>query len=178
MNDSLRNRWDEKNERFKKRMEERWGNKKRGHGSLWTGLLLLIIGGLLLLKTANVLIFPSWFFTTPVLLMAIGLFIGLRHGFRGPVWFILMIIGGILLADRIDPGMDLRRFMWPLILIGVGLIFILRPKRRRCQEWYDDKDVKEEQTGFEKDTSGSYASAAQDNTQRNDFMDQTRGVIL
>ena len=118
MNESFRNRMDERNERFKKRIEERWGHKKRGHGRLWTGLFLLGIGGLLLLKTANILIFPPWFFTTPVLLIAIGLFIGLRHNFRGPVWIILMLIGGLILADRIDPTLNLDRYMWPMILIS------------------------------------------------------------
>ena len=78
MNESFRDNMDERNERFKKRIEDRWGHKKRGHGRLWTGLLLLVIGGLLLLKTANILIFPSWFFTTPVLLIAIGLFFWIK----------------------------------------------------------------------------------------------------
>ncbi|MGZ5189468.1 MAG: LiaF transmembrane domain-containing protein [Flavisolibacter sp.] len=173
MNESFRNQMDERNERFKKRIEERWGHKKSGHGRLWTGLFLLVIGGLLLIKTAHILIFPSWFFTTPVLLIAIGVFIGLRHGFRGPVWFILILIGGILLADRIDPTMDLHRFMWPLILIGVGLVFILRPKRKRCQDWYDDTDNKDQLTGTEKESSTEYTKAGQENAQRNDFIDVT-----
>jgi len=178
MNESFRNRMDERNERFKKRIEERWGHKKSGHGRLWTGLLLLLIGGLLLLKTANILIFPSWFFTTPVLLIAIGLFIGLRHNFRGPVWIILMLIGGLKLADRIDPTLNLDRYMWPMILMGIGLVFILRPKRKRCDGWYNDGDNKGQLTGTEKDsttdyTNADYTNAGQENAQRNDFMDVT-----
>lgn len=173
MNESFNDRMDERNERFKNRIEERWGRRKRGHGRIWTGLLLLVIGGLLLLKTANILFFPSWFFTTPVLLITIGLFIGLRHRFRGPVWFILMLIGGILLADRIDPTMDLRRFMWPVIIIGVGLAFILRPNKKRCESWYDDRNPKNQLTEDNKETATDFTYQGQEGTQRNDFMDVT-----
>jgi predicted membrane protein len=173
MNETFRNERDERRERFKKRIEERWGHRRSKHGRLWTGLLLLIIGGLLLLKTANIVVFPSWFFTTPVLLMAIGLFIGLKHGFRGPVWFILILIGGILLADRIDPTMDLHRFMWPLILMGIGLVFILRPKRRRCGDWNDYALPKEQLAATEKVTSTEFTDQTHDEKNRNDFMDVT-----
>ena len=74
-----------------------------------------------------------------------------------------MLIGGILLADRIDPELDLRRFMWPVILIGIGLVFILRPKRKRCQDWYDDMENKDRLLGTEKETSTEFTKSSQEN---------------
>src|SRR6187431_3216637 len=105
-------------EKFKNEVEERWGgdHRNRRHGRVWTGLLLLIIGGLLLLKIANPFLFPNWFFTWPVFLIAIGLFSGLRHGFRGPFWLIMLVIGGIFLAGDLNPTMHMERFIWPVIL--------------------------------------------------------------
>src|SRR5215213_3586488 len=128
-------------ERFKNNIEERWGRdgRHRGHGRVWTGLLLLIVGGLLLLRTSDLVIFPDWFFTWPVLLIGMGLFSGLRHGFRGPLWIILILVGSIGLAGIINPDLHIQRFLWPIIFMVVGLMFILRPKRsrrwNRCRDY-------------------------------------------
>jgi predicted membrane protein len=124
-------------DQFKREIHERWGDydRRRGHGRVWMGLFLLIIGGLLLLRTANLMFFPSWFFTWPVLLIAIGVFSALKHRFRGPLWIILIIIGSFSLADHIDPSLNMDRFNWPIILIAIGLGFILRPKRYHGRHW-------------------------------------------
>jgi predicted membrane protein len=160
-------------ERFKREIHERWGShRRRGHGGVWTGLLLLIIGGLLLLKTANLILFPSWFFTWPVLLIGIGLVSGLRHGFRGPLWIILILVGSFSLADHIDPTLNMDRFMWPFVFIAVGLVFIFRPKRnwrRWRQERYGNWQDGPNDLG--KDIP---ANAFEDKTSdRRDFLDVT-----
>lgn len=122
---------------FKNEIEKRWGGyeKRRHKGRIWTGALLFLIGGLLLLKSANLMFFPGWFFTWPMLFIAIGLISGFKHNFRGPFWIIMLMIGGITLADNLNPALNLDRFMWPVIIMAVGLIFILRPKRSRCANW-------------------------------------------
>ena len=100
-------------------------------GRLWTGVFILLIGVVLLLKVSNVI--PpewSWVYTWPVFLIALGMFIGLRHGFRGITWLILMLLGGAFLADHMYPDMELRRYTWPFILIILGLFFIFRPRGR------------------------------------------------
>src|SRR5215213_766333 len=163
-------------ERFKNNIEERWGRdgRHRGHGRVWTGLLLLIIGGLLLLRTANLVIFPSWFFTWPVLLIAMGLFSGLRHGFRGPLWLILILVGGIGLVGRMDPSLHLERFLWPIVFMVVGLMFILRPRRRRwnrCRQYYYDRRT---QTATASDVAGAKESEMEPGpVDSGDFLDVT-----
>jgi predicted membrane protein len=130
------------NDDFKNEIEQRWGHyeRKARRGRLWAGFFLLIVGGLLLLKTLNILFFPAWFFTWPVFLIAIGLFIGAKHGFRGGFWMIPILIGGLLLANEADPELQLNRFIAPAVIITIGLIFILRPKRSRWRRWRHYRD--------------------------------------
>lgn len=124
-------------EEFSHEMEDRWRQfeRRRKHGRIWTGLFLLVIGGLLLLKTTHLIFFPVWFFTWPVLLIAIGLFIGLRHNFRGGFWIIPVLIGGLTLIDQANPALDLNRFVAPIILMAIGLLFLLRPRRQHWRKW-------------------------------------------
>ena len=120
------------NEPFKNEIRQRWDQheQQRSRGRIGFGLLLLAIGVLLLLRTMDVILFPSWFFTWPVLLIAIGLVSGIKHGFRGPFWLILILIGGFGLADKLDPSLQLNRYIWPVIFICIGLVFMLRPRRK------------------------------------------------
>jgi predicted membrane protein len=39
-------------------------------------------------------------------------------------------IGGFFLVDRFMPGMPFTQFFWPIAIIAVGIIFILRPSRK------------------------------------------------
>jgi predicted membrane protein len=102
----------------------------RGRGHIWAGLFLLVIGGVLLARALGVL-FPDWLFTWPVILIALGLFTGLKHSFRGPAWFILIVVGSAFLIDEAFPDMSVRAYILPFIIIAFGLLFILRPWRHR-----------------------------------------------
>ena len=152
-----RRRWRE--ERHKRREEraehyrERWMvryHSGRG-GNVWTGIFLLIIGGVALLK-AILFPLPAWVFTWQMLLIAMGFFLGVRHGFRGAAWFILMLVGGVFLINEFFPELMLRQFIWPAALIVLGLFIIFRPRRHRYwREHVDqkvDEAIKENQQGF------------------------------
>ena len=81
---------------YEKRWEERCKNRveqRHGSGHVWTGILLLLIGTVALLRS-YVPDFPEWLFSWQMLLIALGLFIGLRHRFHGVAWFVLLLIGG------------------------------------------------------------------------------------
>lgn len=97
----------------------------------WTGLLFLLVGGILLLRQTGYP-FPSWLFTWQMILITVGLFIGVRHGFRDFSWLIMVIVGFAFLADDIWPGIHLRHFAVPIIIIALGLLFLLSP-RRMCR---------------------------------------------
>jgi hypothetical protein len=110
------------------------GRRRGGHGRVWTGLFLLIIGGALLLDQMG-FPFPDWLFNWHTLLVITGIFIGLRSGFTGVAWLIMILVGGFYMAKDNYPGLPVDRFVWPAVLIGVGLLFILRPHHHRS--WRD-----------------------------------------
>ena len=50
-----------------------------------------------------------------------------------------MIVGGVFLFDRINPDISMRRYIWPMALIAVGMFFIIRPRRRNWDNWSEKK---------------------------------------
>ncbi len=124
-NDPRKNRWEE---RWERRMERHHD----GHGHVWTGIFLLAVGGLALARSMGVPV-PVWLFSWQMLLIAIGLFIGFRKGFRDGGWFVPIIIGGFFLVNEFVLHGELRRHFWPMILIVVGALFIFRPRHTKCQ---------------------------------------------
>ena len=100
-------------------------------GNVWTGIFILLIGVVALFKVLYVI--PpewNWLYTWPVFLIALGLFIGVRHHFHGISWLILILIGGAFLVDHMYPDFEMHRFTWPIVLIILGIFFIFRPRRR------------------------------------------------
>ncbi len=108
-----------------------------GPGRLWAGLFLLLVGGVLLLDQLGFPL-PDYLFNWHVLLIAIGLFLGLRHNFRGGAWLILIAIGGVYMLQDYYPTIELHRFIWPGVLILIGLMFILRPRRHFRDQWHHE----------------------------------------
>ena len=100
---------------------------------IWTGLILVIVGAALLAQKMGVF-FPSWFFTWPMLLVVIGLVTGIKHGFRNPSWLIIMGVGAFFLMDDLSDDLHVKVYFWPVMIIALGLLFILRPKKK----WYYD----------------------------------------
>jgi predicted membrane protein len=100
-------------------------------GRVMGGLIVVAVGVLLLLRQLNMLVFPHWVLTWPVLLIVIGLFVGARHTFQGGGWLGMMLVGGVFLMQEIYPGMNIQEYAWPGIIIAVGLFMIVRSRRRR-----------------------------------------------
>ena len=123
---------------------ERWkANEKNGR--VWTGVFFIIVGGVALARSFMVPM-PEWLFSWQTLLIAIGIFIGIRENFHGAAWFILILIGGAFLLNDFYFGGELRRHVWPVVIIALGAISILRPRNRRFgrnskQRIWMDEDV-------------------------------------
>lgn len=99
-------------------------------GRLWGGLFIVIAGVLLLARQLGADI-PYWVFSFESILIALGLYIGIRHGFRGVGWLIPIAIGGFLLLDDFYPSYDVHDFSWPLLIIGFGLFMMLRSSKKK-----------------------------------------------
>ena len=124
---------------LEKKIEERYGRREhwREHrgmsvrGRRWTGLFLLFIGAAALLRGTLAPLVPAWLFTWQMLLIVMGLFIGVRHNFKGGAGFMLILIGGIFLLTEYYPGFIDRRYVWPLAIMAVGAFLIFKPRHRR-----------------------------------------------
>ncbi len=170
-------------EDFESRFKERWEERKRRweerrehhgrHGHIWTGVFILLIGTAALIK-ATVTDLPEWVFSWQTFLMALGLFIGIKHGFKGGAWFILILVGGAFLLRDFYPDVAIRRYIWPVVLMIVGVLFIFRPRRRLYAKWQDCEKKKTAATnsGVEAATVVEEAYESQKDY-KEDFVDST-----
>ena len=127
-----------KQERQKRREERRrhWGEGAQGqfgilsgkNSNALTGAFILLIGIVALMK-AVMLDFPGWVFSWQMALIAFGVFIGIRHNFRGGAWLVLLLVGGVFLLRDIFPDFSFK-LIWPTVLIVIGAFIIMRPRRR------------------------------------------------
>lgn len=100
----------------------------RSHpGRFSGGVVLLIVGAALLARQLGAPL-PDWLFSWPMLLIIIGLFTAFKVRFRNPGWIIPTAIGVVFLADQWVPGVNLKPYIFPIVIMIIGLVFILRPK--------------------------------------------------
>ncbi|MEO8819339.1 MAG: LiaF domain-containing protein [Ginsengibacter sp.] len=156
-------------ERDNQEMERRIKSSRVGGG------IFLVLAGLLLLAYKMGAPLPSWIFTWPVLLIGIGLLTGIKSRFHNPGSFVLILIGGVFLIDQSVPGINIGNYIAPIIMIGLGVLFILRPRgqsfgRYRRARW-------QQQMGFQKDEmNANNFSAAKDNEEYIDVHSVLGGV--
>lgn len=98
------------------------------NNQMYTGLVLLLVGFFFLMRKLDIEIFPHWLFSWEVICIVVGVVIGVRTRFRGFFWMVPLVIGSVSLFDEIVPGLNIRRYAWPLIFIILGLIMVFRPK--------------------------------------------------
>jgi len=114
----------------------------RRSGRIWAGLFLVGVGAVLVLDQMGFPL-PDWLFSWHAFLIALGLFIGFRHNFRGGVWLILILIGTAFEFQDYYPRVELHRYILPGVLILVGIMFVLNPGRNhwggpwRGGPWHD-----------------------------------------
>ena len=109
-------------------MENNLNFNNRENGRIVGGLILVAVGAVLLLRNIGFL-FPHWLFSWPMILILVGIYSGFKHQFRNNSWIILIAIGGFFLFDRFIPELGLEPYFWPILIMVIGVIFILRPKR-------------------------------------------------
>lgn len=103
------------------------------------GLLLVAGGILLLVNKLGIAFLPSWLFTWPVLLIAIGFIIGLQHNFKNLFWLLMIAWGAYWLLQQQTPSLHLERYTAPVALILIGLFFIVRRKNTHAKDWKKDR---------------------------------------
>src|SRR4051812_47624202 len=102
--------------------------RKAKKGRIGLGIIILFVGLMLLFRSMGLLFFPTWIFTWPMILILIGVFSGIRHGFRKGFWLLPVVIGLLFLVNETYPSINLNRYFAPIIIITVGLLFIFRTR--------------------------------------------------
>lgn len=110
---------------------EQWGK-----GRVWGGLVIVAVGTILIAREAGVDI-PRWVTSGPMFLVALGVFLGARSNFRHWYWVIPIGIGVALIVDRVFWEINIKPFIWPVVIIVIGLFMIFRPKRKDYGQWND-----------------------------------------
>lgn len=100
---------------------------------IFGGLFIVLVGVILFARQAGADI-PRWLFSFESILIAVGIYIGIRHSFRGIAWLIPTCIGAFLLLDDFYPNFDLENFVWPLVVIGIGLLIMVQGGKKKY-EW-------------------------------------------
>lgn len=116
------------------------GIKYRNNSGRVIGGLVLVVVGLAFFARQAGLDLPEWLFRWPMILIAVGLYIGSRQSFRVGGWIVPLIIGCVFLVDDVFYDMDLRHYMFPSIIVGIGLYMIFKPRAGRRRHW-DTQDA-------------------------------------
>ena len=64
-----------------------------------------------------------------MIIILVGVYTGFKHNFRNNSWIVLIAIGSFFLLNKLNPDFGLQPYFWPLLIIGAGLMIILRPRR-------------------------------------------------
>lgn len=107
--------------------------ERSGKSRMYTGIILLAAGVILLVQRISEP-FPAWLFSWPVILIILGLFFGIRKGFRGPGWLMFIVVGAVFLISDLKPELHIQRYWGPILIIAAGIAFIFRPRKNSFGE--------------------------------------------
>ena len=108
--------------------------RDQGGDKKWFGVALLLIGVFILLRKFDVFYF-SFHSMWPWILIFIGAMIGAKSRFRNHAWWILILIGTAHLIPVFTIfGVTSKALLLPLVMIGLGLMFIFRPSKKKIME--------------------------------------------
>ncbi|MET4139806.1 DUF5668 domain-containing protein [Pedobacter sp. UYP1] len=106
---------------------------KNRSNRIWSGLILLIIGSVFLLRNFGIFI-PDWIFSWPTLLILIGLVIGFKRRFHGGGWLMMVLIGGYFNVQNLF-DFNLTQYYVGAAFIILGLFVIFKPKKPCKNQW-------------------------------------------
>lgn len=106
---------------------------------LTIGLVVVLVGLGILLKRMDFPL-PNWLFGWEMILILIGVITGINSKFKDVAWIILITIGLIFLSDDLLPFPEIKRYIWPIGIIVVGLVIAFRPGfgNRRRNHWMNE----------------------------------------
>ncbi|MDB5136270.1 MAG: hypothetical protein JWP37_2873 [Mucilaginibacter sp.] len=113
-------------------------NQNQTNHKTVAGVIILTVGALLLINQLNLFFIPGWLFSWPMWLIAFGIYTGVKHNFRKPIWVIMIFLGvAFLFTENVA---DASRVVWPAGIIGAGLWMVLRHHKKADTD-YPEKSV-------------------------------------
>ncbi|WP_299760421.1 DUF5668 domain-containing protein [uncultured Pontibacter sp.] len=153
-------------------------NRGRGtSGKVLAGLLLIAVGVVILASKLNIFFLPYWVFSWQMLLIVIGLFIGFRHNFRKSGWLVLVLIGSVFLINDLFTGFNIRVYFWPILLIGIGLWVMLKPRNRQDHRFNQPEPDRNEADRKQHAYTHSAESAEQEPDNRSNSYYSTEDIV-
>lgn len=98
------------------------------HGKKVIGIVIILLGAFLLLKRMGIE-FPNWVLSPAMFLLVTGLLLGFFSKFKNYSWLVLTIIGSLLLIGKLDIGFNVSHFIFPVIIIVIGVFILLGHKK-------------------------------------------------
>lgn len=135
-----------------------------GNHRVIIGIFFIVGGAAWLVSRMGYDIIPDWFFTWPMILIAIGLINGVKHSFQNPGAYIMLLIGGVFLVKKnFDIPYEFQMYFWPILVIIAGVFIILRQPGRRKKKWRTNRvDNGEDTTVFGANEGTVYDSSVID----------------
>ena len=151
-------------------VEKNKNNRGPENSRVIGGLILVGVGAALLLRNVG-FFFPNWLFSWPIILILVGIYSGFKHQFRNNSWLILIGVGGFFLVNDFIPQLGLEPLFWPIVIIGAGLIFILRPRGNNWRNYKKSKDYTNWQDYTNLKTTGTTSFDATGTPVNDSFVD-------
>ena len=106
----------------------------RSHSGLVPGLILVGIGALFFLNNLHIIYLRDWIAWWPAILVAVGIVKLVDSTYTGGrvAGGVLLGLGGVFLAQSLGFLQIRMHDLWPLILIGVGLLLLFQ----RAGQWH------------------------------------------
>ena len=114
-------KWERK---MAKHMSEDW-QKSKFRGRIASGIAIIGFGILILLDRSGMNV-PDWAVSLGSILSVIGIVVLIEHGFKKIWGWVLLAVGGIFLANEIQPNMVNPKMILPIILIIVGISLMVK----------------------------------------------------
>lgn len=116
---------------------ENFIKKNHDNKQFGLGILLLVIGAIFMLRNTGLDI-PHWILSWHTAMLGVGLWLGYRRNFESGSWLAIAIIGGIFTLKDISLfDFDLSKATSALVLIGLGVYLILKPKKIKSFDQFD-----------------------------------------
>lgn len=111
-------------------LEKNFPDNYSPNGKRFAGLVLIAVGVIFIMKKSGLFV-PQWVLAWPMIVIAVGLYIGFKHSFKNPAWWIVTLVGGLFMADYMIPEITFGKFMWPVGIIALGLLLLFGKNKRK-----------------------------------------------